>query len=432
MIWRLIRNAPKYSVAALLFVVPAALLAFWWFTRTPPARPGVPIPTPAPVDVSDEVAKVKLNHGRLVLADNDLYDSETGKLIFTGWLKEGMPVKLFWEKETATVLAQYELGFVRYAPDGSVKTKLLREFAFGVADDYRWITFPKEKDVWVADVDWPTLALKNERQLTTLGQFNERYYAANIILGTDKTLIVRNLNQLLRIDIQAASVHPTRIPLNEIAKRVSPDSKSVVGLQNGKFYCYDVDTDALKEIPVGRGAMNDYQWLDNDRCAMIAAGKSVVIYDQKKHALDEVCALPGFFNRIGEPSPNGRYVFCAGQSRGVLVDLQQKTAKPVTGGAGVSWVGMESFIFSREVQDSELRGTWIQKPGEEEKRISPVPFIVPRKGSSILKLTGTSAGLVMTKSGLARIDAGAGEFAEKVHLLAAPGSALAFEEPPAK
>ena len=101
-----------------------------------------------------------------------------------------------------------------------------------------------------------------------------------------------------------------QISLIDINKRKSPDSKGVVGLENGKFYCYNVDTDEAKYFPVGRGAINDYQWLDNDRCAAIAGGTRVILYDRKQNTLKEVVTLSVQCTKIGEPSPDGRFVFC--------------------------------------------------------------------------------------------------------------------------
>lgn len=240
--------------------------------------------------------------------------------------------------------------------------------------------------------------------------------------------IVRNVNQLLRVGMETGEVHPTKIPMQEIAKRRSPDSKHLVGIQNGQFYCYDVDSEETKTIQVGRGAINDYQWLGNDRCAAIAAMKDVVLYDRPKHTLTEVAALPSPCNRIGAPSPDGRFVFCIGRGNGVLVDLEKNTALPVAGGEGISWVSNNTFAFSREIADSALRGTWLQTVGQSERRVSPEPYLVGRAGGFILSLPSGGMIVFATKNGLSKMKPDGTDSPEFVKLNRPPGRALAIEE----
>jgi len=199
-------------------------------------------------------------------------------------------------------------------------------------------------------------------------------------------------------------------------------------LERGQFYCYDVETDETKTIAIGRGALNDYQWLGNDRCAAIAAGRAVVLYDRLENTLAEVAALPSPSARIGEPSPDGRLVFCVGRmGNGVLVDLQKKTAVPVAGGAGIIWISADTFAFSREVQDSELRGTWMQTAGEGERRVSPDPYLVANSGPMIM---ASPAGVIVyaTKHGLSKMNPDGTEVAELIKLPHPPGRVVAIAD----
>jgi hypothetical protein len=177
----------------------------------------------------------------------------------------------------------------------------------------------------------------------------------------------------------------------------------VVGLEKGQFFCYDADEDDIKTIQVRCGAINSYQWLGNDRCAFIASGKEVMVYDRPNNKLIEVAALPEPCTKIGEPSPDGRFVFCAGRKGIVLVDIEHKKAEVVSGGRGIGWVDSESFAFSREVPDSDLRGTWMQEPGGKGRRIWAEPFILSKSGKSVLPIK--SAGLVVfvAKTGVMRM-----------------------------
>ncbi len=166
-------------------------------------------------------------------------------------------------------------------------------------------------------------------------------------------------------------------------------------------FCYDVDADDAKFLPVGKRVFNDYQWLGNERCAMIEGSRSIVVYNRLENSLAQVAALPSLCSQIGEPSPGERFAFClGGKGNGVLIDFVGRTAATVTGGAGVKWVSPDTFAFSREVPDSELRGTWVQKAGEGERRVSPEPYLVGTRGALLMVGPGGQV-IYATKHGLA-------------------------------
>ena len=306
---------------------------------------------------------------------------------------------------------------MRYGLDGVEKAALIRPDAIGVADDYKWIVFAKDRGIWRADVDWRALKLVNERKLTSIGQFVDKLFAETIVLGTEKTLIVQHANQPLHVDMEGGEVHPAKIPIQGNRKRLSPDSKSVVGLQNGQFFCFDVDSEAVKSIQIGRGGINDYQWLGNDRCLAIAAMKTLIVYDRLENTLKEVMALPFQCNRVGDPSPDGRFVFCSGTHGGVVIDLDKKSALPVLGGRAITWVSNDSFSSSREVADSARRGTWLQTVGEAEKRVSPEPYLTGNNGGFIMVLPAGGLVVFETDSGLFRMKPDGSDCVETVKLL---------------
>lgn len=425
--WGFFRQFPKYALVIGLIVGSTVLFALWWLFRTPKDSKGQPIPVE---DFAPKIAHVEAHWERLVLVDNDLYDIENGALIFRRWLKDGMPEKLFYDATAKKFLAKYPAGFVRYGAIGAVEAKLFLKDKPAFSDDFQWVLFAREKDIWRAEVNWKELRLVNERKLTSVEQFNDQYFADSIVLRTDKTLLVRVLNKVLHVDLGTGAVQPMDMSLNGISKRISPDSKAVVGVENGRFFFYEVDTNDAKYLPLGRTALNDYQWLGNDGGAVIAAMRTVLHFDRAKRTLTEVVALPFPCNQIGEPSPDGRFVFCAnGQNRkGVLVDVTKKTATPVVAGEGVSWVSNDTFAFSREVTDSELRGTWLQTVGQNEGRILPEPYLVHKSGAALLTLK--SAGLVVmgTKHGLSKTKPDGTEAVEVVKLAGPQTRALGIEK----
>ena len=419
-----VRAFPKFVLVFTLIVGSTVAFGVWWFVLRPFGSMSWGGPRVVE-DIGPKLAKLEAKQGRLLLVDNDLYEVDTGTVIFKSWLQEhGMPQKLFQDGQTKKFIAQYDRGFVRYEPSGAVETALLHKFKPAFSDDLKWVLFARDKDIWRADVDWKEFKLANERKVTAIEQFNETFFADNIILGTEKTLVVRNSNKLLRVNLETGDVKPVRIKLNDIAKRRSPDSKSVVGIEGGQFYCYDADSDELKTIPIGRGAINDYQWLGNDRCVVIAAGRTVILYDRTQHTLSEIVALPSQLSKIGEPSPDGRFVFCAGRGTGVLVDLEQKTATAITGGAGIRWISNDTFAFSREVPDTDLRGTWLQTAGESERRVSPDPYLVGKGGGFIMSLPTLELVVFATKHGLSTMKTDGSELVSLIKLPTPPISML--------
>jgi hypothetical protein len=426
MIRRFLRAFPKYFIALAVIVASVTTLVIWKFRHGALSMfaglfaPSAPRIRPEPL--------IEGREGRLLLVDKDLYDLDSGAVLATDWLEKGMPEKLFYDAAAKKFVAQYGNGFVRSAPNGAAEAMLLRKFKPAYSEDLKWVVFAKGKDIWRADVDWKEFKLVNEKKVTAVEQFNEASFAENIMLGTEKTLVVRNMMKLLRVNLETGDVKPVRLNIGGIRKHRSPDGKSIVGLENGQFYCYDVDSDDAKTIPVGRGVMNDYQWFGNDRCVAIAAGRKAVLYDRSKHTLTELAALPFQCSVIALPSPDNRFVFCLGGGKGVLLDLERKTATQVAGGAGMCWVSDDTFAFSREVPDSDLRGMWLQTVGEGERRISPEPYLVGKKGAELMALKSTGLVIFATKHGLSKMRPDGTGLAEFVKLAHPPERVLAIQE----
>jgi hypothetical protein len=407
---RLVRQFPKLVFVVTVLAVSTGLFALWWFKRSVVGgRSSV-------ADISRQVALIESKPERLLLVENDLYDVDSGTVIFPNWLKNGMPRRLFYDKTAKKFIAQYETGFIRYAATGEEDARLLMLSKPAFADDYKWMVFAKEREVWRADIDWLLFKIINEKKLTAIDQFFAGSFADNIQFGTEKTLIVRNVGKVLRVNLETGDVKPMRFVVEGLKKRHSPDSKFVVGVEGGQFYCYDVDADAAKTIDIGKGVVNNFQWLGNDRCIALAASKTVILYDRLQHTLTELIKLPSPNSRMGELSPGGRFIFTIGRGGALLLDLEQKTASVVTGGAGVRWVSADTFAFSREIPDSDLRGTWLQTVGHRERRVSPTPYLVVGNEAKMLKLPEAGFLIYSAKSGLFKMRLDGTDVSEVVKL----------------
>ena len=391
MVWRFLKSVPKYLLVLVVLVGSTGLFIFWRMFLSPEKRAQAEAKQEEIRQEKRESAEVAREHAeRLILIDNKLYDSETGELLFFNWLKDEMPQKLFIEPERTSVLAQYENGFVRYGFDGAKLASLTLPHGFPVDDTYRWALYCKDGDIWRADVDWKSLKFTNERKVTSTGQFQEKFFGRSFLFGTEETLVLTVMNQQLLVNLASGEVKQVRYPLDNLVKRRSPDSKFLVGVERGQFYCHEVDKDETKTLALGRAPISDYQWAGNDKCFLLVGGTSIAVYDRVRHSLSEICSLPGQCVRIGELSPDGRFLFCQSRNGLALVDTEKKKLETSFAGEGIFWLDPVSFIFSRDVPDSAQRGVWIYKVGSVPKRILDQPYRVARSGDSVLRLASGS------------------------------------------
>ena len=409
----LLKQFPKYALVLVVVVGSTVLFAFWWFTHSPAKSRPFNDTAVDQAAIQRQAAKAEARIGYLFLADSDLYDAGTGELLSKNWLEGDAPLRLFYDSQARKILGEYPQGFARYGFDGTREaTMMLPQSPPAMIPGRKQVVFAKEKNIWIADIDWQKFEFTNQRQVTTMGVFYEQHFAENVQLLTSKTLLVRNMNNLLRVNLENGEVHPSRLPLGGIGKRRSPDSRWVAGFVNGQFYCYDVDADMTKTIPVGRNGFSDFQWIGNNKCICLAARQEIVAYDRPSHTLPEIAILPFACFKIGEPSPDGRFIFATGGldgRNGALVDLERKMVTEITGGLGVTWVDNDAFAYSREISDSGLRGTWLQTAGQPEKRISLEPYLVHNGGPQLIVLSFGGLTLISTKNGVTKMTTGSSE-----------------------
>lgn len=96
-------------------------------------------------------------------------------------------------------------------------------------------------------------------------------------------------------------------------------------------------------------------------------------------------------------------MFSAPVSKAVCWLIWEKNGNASGRWAGITWISSDTFAFSRELQDSDLRGTWFQKVGEREKRVSLEPFIVNKKGGLIMFLPSSELVVFLTNVGILKV-----------------------------
>lgn len=359
--WLFIRRFPKVALVFVVIVVSTGLFAFWWVARK--SSLGALLKERAKAqreEVMRKAVTLPEKMGWLVLAGNDLYDVGSGELIFTNWLP-AIPERLFYRADTNRLMAQTERGVFRYGLDGKVDAAMGGNVPLHFTYDGKVALYVKGGDIWIADTDWKEFALKSERQVTKTGGFSAPFFAPNVMLRSEKSLVVRSQNQLLRVNLLSGEVQPIKLPLGDISKRRSPDGRFLVGDEPQNIYAFDVEAADAYNFPTGRDRLVDYQWLGNERCAFIVGGKGVGLYNRATNAIEEVTALPFPCNKMAGPSPDGRYVLCAGRQGTVIIDTKSKMAEIFgTQAQHFAWVSEDTLIFCRDVPDTSVRGTWLK------------------------------------------------------------------------
>lgn len=405
---RLLKAAPKWVIVFAVIVSSTGLFAGWWMLRTSQGPRQavlnngsvVALPT-VTEEVQRKAAKLPEQLGWLALVGNDLYNIQTGELIFENWLG-GIPQRLFYQKETNRLMAQTERGVIRFALDGS-KDGMLGDPAAPPAftHDGKQAQFIRNGDVWVADVDWRGFRFVNERQVTKLGQFNGAFFSQNVLMGTEKAILVKVQNQLVRVDLLTGAVEPQRIPLNDLNKRRSPNGRYLIGEDGKSVYVYDVEASTAKSFPKGRDRVNDWQWLSDTACGIILGAKAVAVYDGKQGNIRQVAGLSFACNRLVAPSPNGNYAICYG-ARGMLI-VEFSTGKVIPFGTPVqdlNWIDEETLIYCRDVPNTNLRGTWLKTVTGKDRRAMSEPYLTGDDNASFALIHEASLILFATRTAL--------------------------------
>lgn len=423
--WRFLRAFPKYAIVLGIILTSTALFGGWWFLRQPKVTKHEDA-KPQPVKVQQmqqKAASLPEKLGWLALVGPDLYNIQTGELLFQNWLR-GLPLRVFYHPDSNRLLVQAERGIIRFGLDGKQDGVMGTDSPPAFTNDGKHAMRVKGGDIWIADVDWTGFKFTGERQATKYGQFYAPYFSANVVLASEGACIVRIQNQPLRVNLRTGDLQQMTLPITIPGKMRSPDCEMMIGDDGAKIFAYDVDDAEAKFYPRGE-KMNDAQWLNNDFCALLLAGKNVSLYDRKKNAVTTVTELPFPCTGIKEPSPDGRYVLAGSRAGILLVDIKEKRADKLGVMPGhMAWVSSDTFIFQRDVPDMSLRGTFIKTVGGEERQVMAEPYLVGHDGiASLALLEGLNFVVFSTREALFRIRPDGSELQEVVKL-SRPGGVI--------
>lgn len=428
--WLLIKKFPKFAIVAGVLVISTGLFGLWWLSRksghSAPERSVVKA-DPRDAAIKEKIASLPAKIGWLALVGSDLYDVSTGERLFANWLS-GIPQKLFYQPDTNKLMVHVERGVMRYGIDGKRDAAMGETSPPAFINDGKQALFIRGGDIWLADVDWKAFRFSNEKQATKLGQFQAGYFAANIMLSSDKALIVRQQNQLLRVNLKTGDVQPVKIPIIDMVKRRSPDGKFLFSGDSKGTTAYDVDTTDTRKIG-DVGKIQDVRWLDNERCVFLTGGSGLALYDRAKNKVEQVAALPFPCAKIAGPSPGGRYVLCAGSKGIVVVDTKAKRAENFGMPAQhFGWVSEDTLIYSRDTMDTGTRGTWLKTMGQKERQVIGDPYTVGRDGdAAVSPMLQIGVVIFGTKDALFRMKPDGSELKEIAKLTRPVGRIQAVE-----
>ncbi|TLD71469.1 hypothetical protein FEM03_08055 [Phragmitibacter flavus] len=385
--WLLIKKFPKFAIAAAVLIVGNGLFFLWLLSRSPETPPASVQPVaavePQKQIIEEKVASLPAKMGWLAMVGSDLYDVSTGERIFQNWIG-GIPQKLFYQQETNKLMVQVERGVIRYGIDGKKDAAMGETSPPAFSQDGKKAMFIRDGDIWLADVDWKAFAFINERQATKFGEFHAGFFAANLQLHSENALAVRHNNDFLHVDLRTGEIKKVKIPQMHLMKRRSPDGRLVFGEDRGKLILFDVEGASASAISGVQQRAVDFQWIDNDTCAFIHGGGSIVsVYDRQSGSVKQAATLPFNCNKMAGPSPDGRYVLCAGNRGIAVVDLEGKKASDFGMPAQhFGWVSNNTLIYSRDMPDTATRGTWLQTIGEPERQVMGDPYMVGSDGGA--------------------------------------------------
>ena len=377
--WRtLFQSFPKYAIALAVVIVSTGIFGLWWVMRGSPAKPQASKPAQGRTEKA-AVLPQKLDH--LALVGPDLYDIQSGELLFRNWLR-GTPQRVFYHPGGNHILVQAERGIMRFGLDGKPDGVMAVESPPAFTNDGSLAMYIRDGDIWLAEPDWAAFKFTHERQVTRYGQFYAPFFSANVPLASEKACLVNHQNQLLRVDFTTGDLQQVGLPLDLNMRLRSPDCKMLVGVHEQNFYVYDIDQTEPKLLPRGDGNITDMRWLDNDTSVFLVEGVNLGKYIRSQNKLEEVVSLPFKCRGISSPSLGGRYVLCAGNNGYALVDMKERKAEPLDIKVDhMQWVSDDTLIYSREVPDMKLRGTWIKKVGREPVRVYEQPYVVGYDGT---------------------------------------------------
>src|SRR5436190_76735 len=99
--WRLIKQFPKFLLVFVVLVGSTFWFRWWWTHRT--SARAVPAPLP-PNAFAEKAPDLVSRIGRLLVANGDLYDVDTGEVLARKWIKGESPFRFWFDSVSGKII----------------------------------------------------------------------------------------------------------------------------------------------------------------------------------------------------------------------------------------------------------------------------------------------------------------------------------------
>lgn len=309
----------------------------------------------------------------LINVGKGLMDYRTGKIeIFGGFSGyRSKPDFRFLNNDFLTNGPRYVSTYPDGQPTGEIAFSngddLPKEVSF--SPDFKKVIYKLDHDFWIAEVDWNSNRVQNERQLTSVALFNavELYWDASgkyvVHKGTGYRINLET-GQVDEIEVKGIVVYP---------EMVSPDRKTIAtnANLNGQVRFYDIASGQTTVVSMNGADWGDQElWLNNDQFVVGGRkGLRVINRNGTVEKLIDVDAI-GIHNysswtvygheRDGDPIVSTKCLI--NNERQVINTETGKITSLPAGTEDVVWVNDDTALLRREKTDNTTlddRGTWL-------------------------------------------------------------------------
>jgi len=393
MLFRYLKQMPKLALALAVVAISTGIFALWWMFLKPK--------TPAEQEADRAARKMEIARQQalteeiktlqnvLFLADADLMEANSGKVLVKNFTRGNQPLAMWFDAASGKFIGRFPAGFGRFNVDGSIDKELGSRYGVQVSDDLSLAVYSEGGDIWTSEIDWKAFELVRPRRITSVGGFEDAFVLKNIMMANKDAMILQNMGQLVRVDLKSGNVTPVKMPMTQANERRSPDGGLLVGVQSGMngqtVFMYDVATDTAKTADIGQAQLTGTLWLGEKKCCLLINSKELMAYNREAGTFEKLMSLPQGFDRLAAPSPGGRFVWCLSTSGVGIADLEKKSFMPVNfPPQSLYWIGDDTLLMARDIQDSQYRGTWVQRlDGTEATRVSAEPYIFDINGPGL-------------------------------------------------
>jgi hypothetical protein len=309
-------------------------------------------------------------------------------------------------------------GYVSAFPDGQPTGNLT--FANGdelpnsanFSPDFKRILYVSNKDFWIAEIDWATNKLRNERQLTSVSLFN----SAELYWDASGKYVVTS-GQGYRVDLDTGNVDQMETKAVKVyPEMLSPDRKTIAindSLSRKEVRFYDIASGQTVIVSMNGEKWGDQEiWLNADQFVVGSAKELRVI--NRNGTVEKMMQVNGIgiknyssrtvyaHKRDGDPLVSTKCVI--NNERQVINTETGKITDLPEGTADVVWVDDVRALISRAKTNTTTlddRGTWLFNSDDDS--LTPLHNL-PFENANAIALPDKNVALFVANRTLYRVN----------------------------